>query len=154
MTENYWEGATWVYHADIVNDGSNSGNHVYTVVPGVGNELEVLFGSVLNGDTASRTVQFSWNTAISGGEVLEFYGLSLGAGLRMALFPSDGQADQPIMGRHILSGGMSLSISVSAVAVNQDSALGFVGRLRGSIPMVTLTSPTDAVETVNITQVF
>ena len=42
--------ATWVYHADVTNDGTNSGNHLYVVQPGAGNEMELLYGSLANDD--------------------------------------------------------------------------------------------------------
>ncbi len=160
MSEDYWDGALWVFHADIVNDVTNSGPHTYSIVPGAGNEMELLYGTFLNGDTSNRTFQAviddganSLGTFVGdpGGITLnlgESHGFPVAeARLAAGTGTAAGQ-------RFIIAGTMRLRFILQAVSVNQDSALGFVCRIRGGLPTVTLTSPTDAAETVNTNQVF
>lgn len=155
--DGYWDGGTWVYHADITNDGSNSGNHTYSVVPGAGNELEVLYGRILNGDAAARTSQVLVKDVVGGEILARIVNRSLGAGLDHS-FPAVSEAVDSAKlsagARIIIAGLMELQAVIAAVAVSQDSAFGVVCRIRGGVPTVTLTSPTDAVEVVNRDQVF
>lgn len=153
MIEKYWDGATWVYQADITNDGSNSGNHDYSLTQGEGDEMEVLYGNVLNGDVASRTVTLEVRDP--SGEVLYRMELvSVGAGV-YTNFPHGDAAPATAAQakRLILSGPMILFARVASVATSQDSAFGIVARIRGGVPTVTLASPTDAVEVVNTNRV-
>ncbi len=159
MSEDHWEGATWVFHADITNDGTNSGDHVYAVVPGGGNEMEILYGRVLNGDTSSRTIIVEIGSDSTPSEILALMvpTTSITAGSTIP-FPttdefSNSSAVQGVS-RWLIAGTMALFVQVAAVAINQDTAFSVVGRVRGGVPTATLTSPTDAVETVNVNQVF
>ncbi len=158
MKDGYWEGATWIYRATITNDGTNSGTHTYSVVPGAGNEFELVAGVLFNGDTTGRVV--TGMIAAPAGDVLNRLierNDSLGAGAEQG-FPS-----APIVGdnapgaagpRYIVAGTMILRCSVAAVAINQDTAFGVTIRFRGATPVPALTSPTDAVEVVVINQVL
>lgn len=156
MSEDYWAGAVWVYHANITNNGSNSGNHVYAVSPGVGNEMELLYGSIRNLDAAARTA----NVEIDDGTnifVSLVTAVSISASARTS-FPgaSSVASSSPVAAgsRIILAGGMRLNATLAAVAVSQDSRFGIACRIRGGVPTVTLTSPADAVEVVDINRVF
>lgn len=156
MSEHFWEGAVWVYHADIVNDGSNSGNHIYSIVPGGGNEMEILYGQLVNGDTSARVATIMIDDGAN--QITRFLALTLGAG-GVHGFPisnvvtAAGAGSGPYV-RLIVAGSMRLRANVDAIAVSENTGLAIACRIRGGIPTVTLTSPTDAVETVNMNQVF
>lgn len=160
MSENYWEGGLWVYHADIVNDGSNSGNHTYSIAQAAGDEMEVLYGIFLNGDTSNRTLQALIDDGANTLAALlgDIGGFTLNAGASQGFPVADPRASAGGGSsggiRYIVAGAMRLRFVLGSVAVSQDSALGIVCRIRGAIPTVTLTSPADAVETVNTNRVF
>lgn len=152
-------GRTWVYEADITNDGINSGNHQYLVVPGAGNELEILYGHLGNLDSAGRTS----NVIVRDDDAKQLgYLIPNNAVIANAVFvpfPTIDEINVSASGagqsnRWMLSGTMDLLVLVASVAVSQDTRFAIVGRIRGGIPTVTLTSPTDAVEVVNKNQVF
>lgn len=160
MSEDYWDGALWVYHADIVNDGSNSGNHIYLMTVGAGNELEVLYGSILNGDASNRVafVRIDDGAELIAPLLGDLEGITLNSGQSHG-FPyapaeASGGAAAGAGARYLMAGAMRLRAQVTAIAVSQDSAFGIACRIRGEIPTVVLTSPTDAVETVNTNRVF
>lgn len=153
MSSSDW--AIWAYHADIVNDGTNSGNHVYAIVAGPGNELEVIGVALLNGDATDRqgTLEFedeepdrlgrAFSRTHSAGTIVGFPYAEDDFGSGLAAGPP-----------YSIAGVMALRWTLASVAVSQDSALGIWGRIREGLPTVTLTSPTDAVETVNKNQVY
>ncbi len=143
-------GNVWVYHADIVNDNTNSGNHIYSVVPGDGNAMEILYGSLLNGDTSTRTGNVWIQDAAGGNQITRLLNETLGAGA-LRSFPTIGIGDavEAQGGRFFVYGNMALRGEVLAVATDQDSAFALAALVRGALPTVTLTSPTSAVETVN-----
>jgi hypothetical protein len=154
----YWEGATFIYYIRIVNDGSNSGNHEIEISPGVGNELEILYGSIFNGDTAARTIL----CIIQGQDSSEYSYLlprnfSLGAGLKVP-FPVTDEVEGggALSGarRLIVSGDMKLYVRIASVGLSQDSEFGVIMRTRGDAPAVTVTSPTGATETVRENRVL
>lgn len=152
VSKDYWSGATWVYHATVTNDGATSGNHVYVVSPGVGQEMEVLYGRLFNGDGSARTA-FA-NTRNAGGDVLTTYLATISLGVQGHYpFP---QIDESTTGgsslgptRKILSGTMDITFNVNSIAINQDTAFSIVARIRGGLPTVTITSPAGATETVD-----
>lgn len=157
--EDYWHGATWCYHATITNDGSNSGNHVYVVVPGVGNEMEILYGEITQGDAAGR-VAFVRIDAGAGTSVMGrlIRSATIGAGL-IRSYPNGGggSADDDSIGagaRLIVSGAMRIVAQVAAIAVSENTAFALVARVRNGPGTVTLTSPTDAVEVVQTDGMF
>lgn len=152
--EDYWQGALWVYHADITNDGSNSGNHVYSVSQAVGSEMEVIGGRVLNGDASSRTLDVYIDDGTN--QIMPLITTkALGAGDEIPLLSRGGSDITPFFNRVLLSGTMRLIVNIAALAVNKDTAVGIICRIRyPPLPTVTLTSPTNAVETVNTNLVF
>ena len=157
MSEDYWEGATWVYHASITNNGSNSGNHDYVIVPGAGNEFQILTGTIFNGDTSSRSVEgrIRDDGQRTLGYVIERDATVAAADQRA--FPSTqslGDGGPAQTSRFIVSGTMEVFLQVRLIAVNQDSQIGLVARIRGGLPTVTLTSPTGATEVVNTNRVY
>ncbi len=166
MSEDYWAGATWVYADIITNDGSNSGNHTRSIVPGDGNEMELLYGLLFNGDASARAAKVVIGT---GGGTPNFTGfanvmyLLLPTGLNLAAttptpFPvsddvgSGGASGQGA--RHVISSSMELFSQINSIAVSKPTRFAVACRIRGGIPTVTLTSPTDATEAVDINQVM
>lgn len=157
--EQYWDGALYVFQADIVNNGANSGNHIYAVTSGVGSEMELLYGNVFNGDGSNRTI-----TGViqdDGGEDLGFpipSGHTLNAGNNYSFPATDAPAATHTAFsagvRPIFGGGMLLRVQVSSIAVSQDTEFALVLRIRGAIPTVTMTSPTGATETINTNKVM
>ncbi len=137
MSEDYWDGGTWVYQADITNDAMDAANQIYTITPGVGNEMEVLYGSLFNGDTSARNGNVRINDP-SANLILHLANESVTAGAFIPVLsvgPSN-TIDTHNYGRVILSGAMRLVVTITAVAVSEDSALGLVCRIRGSLPLV------------------
>lgn len=155
--DGMWDGATWVYNADITNDGANSGTHTYTVVPGAGNEAMLMYGTLTNLDTAGRTgfVEITDGTNLLGRlipsstfDANTIHGFPTSSTLAAA-----GQGVDPAHPL-FLSGTMELVGEIAAIAVSQDTEFAIVMRIRGLAPTVTLSSPTSAVEVVNTDAIF
>ena len=150
MSEDYWDGAVWVYSSTIANDSDGSGALTWNVVPGAGNEMELLYGTLNNLDTSSRSGNIHIQTPATAFilQVLIPRGFSIGASDWVS-FPSidevatDG-AGNP--GRMIISGTMALAAELLSVAASQDGVLTLAARIRGGVPTVTNsgqgTSPT------------
>lgn len=156
MNKDYWDGAVWVYRATITNDGSNSGTHEYDIVPGAGNELEVLYAQLFNGDATGRNGGMNIKDADGGKSIGEIRNASISATDTLALpnRSSGSNADGGVGQRIIVAGTMSLVLSVASLAVLKESRLGIACRIRGGLPTVTLTSPTDATEAIQTNRVF
>ncbi len=157
MSEDYWDGALWVYHADIVNTAGGAGGHSYTVAPAVGSEMEVLYGSFQNGDTLGRLLYVNIDDGTN--LLTRLLGQRTVTAGHAVSFPQgniavDDQAGLAPDGRTILSGPMTVVAIAEAIAVSQDTAFGIVCRIRGGIPTVALIGPGAAVETVNTNQVM
>jgi len=128
----------------------------YTMTVGLGNELEVLYLEVFNGDTSARVIDVSID---DGTNVL--WSLFRRAGTSTA---AAGSLPWPHTGASILEGGhtrlmmsgvMRLVASVAAVAVSQDSALSLVCRIRGPVPtVVEAASAGTPVISINTERVF
>ncbi len=153
----YWGGATWVYHASITNDAMDAATQTYTIVPGTGNEMEILYGQLFNGDTVARSIVVSIED--NGNELARLIALAAAA----ASFHSFPASDDPAVAstdlsagaRLILSGNMALVGLVASVAVSQDSLFGVVARIRGGLPTVTeAASAGTPVISINTEQVF
>ncbi len=142
-------GATWVLAADIVNDGSNSGDHAYAISPGAGAEVYILDGFIINEDAAGRnvTVRVTDGTNIVGGSIPEAQ--SLGAGTRMPIYPNISSLSVGGHGQMHLSGVMVCEVRIASIAVSQDTTVGLVCKIRGREPTLSLASPTDATETIS-----
>lgn len=147
--------ATWVYAADVTNDGSNSGTHKYDTTPGAGNVMEILYGQLRNNDTSTRT-GFARVQDPSG--VLELGRLAASLAITAASHMPFPVTDELVvggssLGRWIVSGTLILSTELLSVATSQDSAFHIACLISGGLPTVTITSPTGATETVNLNQV-
>lgn len=148
---------TWVYVATITNDGSNSGNHEYEITPGVGGEVKEPYGSLLNGDGSARS-SFAYVRDDDDTNIAHITPptLSITAAQTLPFPVIDEVASNAasFFSRLMTSGLMKFYFALTSIAVSQDTALRISCRIRGAIPTVTLTSPTDAVEVVVKNQVF
>lgn len=156
MNEDYWEGGTWIFSAKITNDGSNSGTHEYDCTLAAGDEMEVLYGSIHNLDSSTRTalglVEDTDDNEI--GIFLTSNAISAGFSNSFPQVHAPGDSRSFAAKRFILSGTMNLHMQLASVAVSQDSRFAVVCRLRGDPPTVTLTSPTNATELIETNQVL
>lgn len=159
MSEDYWEGALWVYQATITSDGVDAGDQVYTITIGAGSELEILYGTIFNGDTAGRNVRVDIDDGTNRiGQLL--FATSANAGASQS-FPVGGAVEGSagnVSGsgaRYIVAGTMRIVATVFAVAVNQDSAFAIACRIRGDAPTVveTMSAGTPTI-VINTEQVF
>ena len=156
MNKNYWEGRTWVYQSDITNGAGGGGNASVTVVPGAGNELEILYGSIFNGDTTSRGCR-GYITDDDSNILTYILNGTIGAGDYL-MFPNtldlaDNVANT-MTTRHILSGTMELVLVVLSLGAADDAAFGLVCRLRGGMPTVTEAGAATPTININKEQVF
>lgn len=149
----YWGGATWVYHATITNDSDGSGDIIVDITPGVGNEMEVLYGQIINGDTATRTCNAEIEDA-SGNVFAIPQSASTSAGSNTG-FPSAANSTVTSRPRRfILSGTQHLILTAVSIAASQDASFACVARIRGGVPTVTETgNGTSPTITVNIERV-
>ena len=151
---SWMAGSLWEYQADITNGAGGAGDHSYTVTPGVGNELWILYGEVLNGDTATRTVTMAIDTGAD--QLYDFSNEALGAGVR-APFPGRGASTVP---RHhnanyyMLAGAMRFIVTIAAVALSQNTALGLVARIKGGAPTVAEAGASTPTININTEQVI
>ncbi len=153
MSEDYWDGGTWVYQADITNDAMDIANQEYSIQPGAGNEMEILYGFIQNEDTSTRTIFIRIDDGA--GNFLLNYTISTAAGLRAHIFPTVDNENRPNMSRYVVSGTMRFIVSVLSVAVSQDSRFGIVCRIRGGAPTVTESASAGVpVININTEQVF
>jgi len=139
MSEDYWDGATWIYRAQITNGAGGSGTIEFQIVPGVGNEFELLYATLTNGDTSSRTPLVAILEP-SGQVLTDLWGTSISAGSRVGFPVTDEVSDSAVLnaGAHIIvSGDCQLLFRLSSVAASQDFIMGIAGRIRGGLPTVT-----------------
>ena len=137
--EGYWEGANWVYHTRIANEaGQGASDITWLIVPGEGNELELLYGDNFNGDTVGRVLFGIIETDTAGERVSTFIaGPTIGpAGHRGFPFADTDNATSA-GARIFVAGAQRILITVEAVADGEDAALGLVCRIRGGVPTVT-----------------
>ncbi len=142
--------AVWHYRATIVNDGTNTGNHLYNFVPGAGNILILLGGHFLNGDIAGR--QGLVTLVDSDGVELRriLFSVSVGAGKRREFPTSEVSADDGNSAAEapvVASGTEELRVQIQSLAINQNTEVAIQFLVSGGAPTVGLTSPTGAVET-------
>ncbi len=156
MGEDYWDGGTWVYQASITNGAGGAGVQSYTVVPGRGNEMEVLYGEFFNGDTVGVVLTVSVDDGAN--ELAELMSVTADAASRHSFPHSDVSG---VAGTHtsagariIVAGTMRLIALSASVAASQDTNLGLACRIRGSEPVVTEVGASTPTITINTEQVF
>ncbi len=148
----------YVFEGTIVNGPGGAGNHTYIVTPGEGNLLEFIEGSIFNGDTVDRTLSSRVDTGTSGEVIGGGFVQStvLPAADHTGLYSTlTGLATSPqALGRPVLGGTARLVITISSVALSQDTAFGFQAWLWGTEPTMTLAGASTPVLTTNEARVF
>lgn len=145
------EWATWVLI--IRHESDATANLTIAVSPGEGNELEVLYGRVLNSGAAGRTMSvFIDDGSTQIGELLP--SASQGNGT-VRNFPTIiDVADGNIIcagARLFLGGPMRLVASATSMLTTEEMRLTLVCRVRGSEPTVTTAESAGTATTVTTT---
>ena len=165
LKDDYFDGAIWAYHAKRTNEaGQGASDITFTVTPGAGNELEVGYGSLFNGDTVSRAgrVEIDLGSATTN-QIADLIGTGGAAqnitSGRFASFPtSDGFAAGGVGltpgFRFPLAGTMRLAALLQSVADGQDADFSLVARITGSLPDVVEAGAGAAVVSNKVEQVF
>ncbi len=145
-------GATWIYHADITNGAGGAGAHIYTMTVAARSQIEVLYGSMFNGDTTDRNSTLEIEDG-GGNRITRFFSRTHSAAT-FGVFPyaeDDFGSGVAAGGRYLLGGGMVLIWTLAAVALSQDSAFGLACQIRvGDVPTVVEVGA--STPTININQ--
>lgn len=152
MSEEYWEGALFIYQSDIVNGAGGGGNISVVISPGVGNEMEVLMAEILNGDSSSRVLAGRTRNE-DADKLRSIFSVNTAAGGNQA-WPH-GRTDQiggP--GKLILSGDMDLFLLAESVAASQNASFSMEARLRGGVPTITESGNSTPTITINSERVL
>lgn len=149
MSKEFYSGATWIYETDITN-GSGSGGTIATeIVPGVGNEFEVLYGVIENDDGSTRTgfvtIEDDEDNIIS-----RLFAATVGAAAIQAIPTLPTGA----LSRPIISGTQVLRMELQAVGSVQDAKFGLGLRIRGGVPTATESGQDTPTIVINKEQVF
>lgn len=151
--DEYWDGATWAYQAEIVNAAA-AGNHTYDISSGEGSEFEIIGGQLLQGDTVSRTAHIRIDDGTT--TIIDIFPSTSTAAGTLIKFPSTLANDARILVARpwIVSGTLRLIATVESVGANDDSTLGLICRIRGSVPTATETGGAGATVNNNVERVF
>ena len=154
MSDEYWDGATWVYDVLIQNGAGGSGTQSAQISPGAGNELEVLYGQSENLDTSARV----HNVRIrddAGNFLIHLESDTVAAGLPIGIPKSVVPGDvEGTPHRMMVSGDMDVFFESLLVAASQDSHFSLVARVRGGVPTVTEVGQSTPTITINTERVF
>ncbi len=157
-TEGYWDGALWVYQADITNGAGGAGVHTYTVSLAVGSEYEILYGQIFNGDTVGVLMTVTIDDGTASQELAQLLSVTADANTRHSFPHSDVAA---AAGTHlsagsriILAGGLRLRAATASVAASQNTAFSLVCRIRGAVPTVVEVGASTPTININTEQVF
>lgn len=154
----YWGGVSWLFNGTIVNAAGASGTHTYRFNPGEDNEFEILYGTLRNGDTSSRSSFNSIQSLLPVNRIvadLTPRSFAVAAAGFMPIMANDEVANNGghRMQRPIVSGSnMVLDIALASVAANQDTAVTVMLRVRGDAPTVTMTGGADAATDIEIAE--
>ena len=151
MSEDYWEGGTYVIQGTVETDGATAGEASLTVTPGAGNEFEVLYGMVGHDDATTRTTQSLIRD--DGDRGLMFYNTEGFANTEHEIPNNRGSRIVGKPTRGFVSGAMDVFSRVAAMGVNQKATFALVLRLRGGIPTVAFAGPSGATLTTNTKRV-
>lgn len=125
------EGQTLAYQVEITNDGDGSGNISVTVDPSGGDEFELLYAVLFNGDTVDRTGLVLIREGESGTN------LALGQPLEPVTVTAATRKRIPDSNRrYMVSGSMDLLVQLQAVAASQNARIGLVLRIFGRPPTI------------------
>ena len=135
---SYEDGAEWIYQADITNGAGGAGNHTYVIVAGAGNELEVLYFRLFNGDTSGRTARVRIFDADGGNEMVRLFPTGTLGAAGVTFWPVASSSGGIAAGAKAKADGlMSVSAEVDAVASSQDSSFAISCWIQGGVPTVT-----------------
>ena len=152
MNDDKW--ALWIYQADITNGAGGAGDQTYTLTVGVGNELEVLYVRVLQGDPTSRLVLAQIDDGTNQGPRL------IGGSTAQDTFrqwPTAGSsADDGVLGsaRLLMAGAMRLIVTIQAVALSENTACWIGCRIRSGVPTVVESGASTPTININSEAVF
>lgn len=160
VDEGYWTGATWVYQSDIANGAGGAGVQSVTVVPGAGNELEFLYGSIVNAAGANEEFEAkitddddNFIVTIAKDKVVADTNA-----MNYPAAPGGGNSgDDPFgsaAGRYIVSGTMKLVFITTSISASQNCQFAMTCRVRGGAPTATESGASTPVITINKEQVF
>ncbi len=146
--------ATWILQGTVAGDNAGGADYACTVTPGVGNELDVLYGDILHNDTSGRLTQVV--SRGDGDEILATLIQETLTNARRGFPDSDTRAAPPSSPlRLLLSGGMNLIFSVDAMAQDKLMTFALCGRINGGVPTVATTvSAGTKTETINTNKVI
>ncbi len=157
MSEDYWDGANWIYEVNIANDDQGAANIAVEIVPGAGNEMELLYAGLQQLDTVGRTISILIEDDTDN-IIAILSELSLTENQRIHLPMSNNEASTARVSsagaRLIISGNQVLRFQVASVALSQDAKFAVVCRIRGGVPTVTETGGGVIVVTINTEKVF
>ncbi len=147
---------TWVYEVDIIN-GDADGEVSAIIVPGAGNEFEVLYGTIFNGDSVNRVtealVQDDDDNRI--GWIMRAATVNAGHFIGFPIYGAGTTNRGGESNRWIISGGMKLKLSMAAVGATDDVNFAIACRIRGGSPTVTEAfTGSGGTITINKEQVF
>ncbi len=151
MSEDYWDGALWVYNAQILRDGSTSGTDIIEITPGDGNEMELLYGQVTHNEGTGRQARITIENSLSDDDRLTHLA-DAAINNTYILFPRD--AAGVGYTRLIIAGEQVLKLTIESLAINITSKYSVVCRIRGGIPTVAVTKPADSTLTTNTNKVM
>lgn len=157
VSKDYWSGGTWVYQGTIDNGAGGGGDVTWSVIPGVGNEMEIIFGTIANTDSAARITAARFRDA-GGNSLASLTDITSTAAGATRSFPvaSEGADDEAVSagGRYILSGTAELLGEVRSAAASQGGFFGILARIRGGVPTVTEAGNSTPTITINTERTF
>jgi len=157
-------GATWVFQGSVAEDAT-AGTHVctLTVTPGAGNEMQVLYGRILEGNTA--TAQLPIARITDGTNLLADFingivdtSANIGRSFPSLVAPAN-NANQfvgTVMQSNLMvSGTQVLLLQVSTAAVSVTQTFAVVARIKGEKPTAVLNDTIGtSTNTVNTNHTF
>jgi|SRR5213594_2834439 len=168
-THDVWPaGATWVFQGTVLEDAT-AGTHVctLTVTPGAGNELQLLYGRIDVGATATaqtasvriddgtNSLTHIMNPGVNSGTTAsEAYVFpQASTGNTAALLATN--IDFSAVFNFLISGTMRLILQVATAAVSVTQTFAVVCRIKGALPTATLADSVGVpVLTTNTNAVF
>ncbi len=156
MSDGYWDGATFLYVADITNGGGGAGTQSYTLTAPGGTEFEVMYVKVSNDEASCARLVTVAITGDGGEAGPRLIGASTAAGT-FRVWPAVGtNDDNGFLGfaRVVISGGMALTITIVDVTLSEDTAV-FVGlRIRSGVPGILEVGASTPVINIDVEKVF
>lgn len=141
MSEGYWDGATFVYRATVINGGGGGGDTSVTLEPGTGNEFDLTAGTIAHNDATASTINALIRDEDDNTQV-PLIALASVAQNSLLNFPHVGAVpatggNGPGQRRYIISGTMDLFVNAVAMDASEGSTHTLFGRIRGSVPAMT-----------------